>query len=136
MEPFLPASERNEIATYRRIVHKGGGPAAFNLLYLRPHGKEENARMRLHASAIAAPRREESAVVGLLQSWMALAVSHHGATGLSIAESNVLGEIWGRVASALLDLLDDEHALGRLDPSTLETIILETLRSEGMDRAR
>jgi hypothetical protein len=85
-----------------------------------------------HCKALNHPRVGfETALVSMLQGWLHYADTHGAHFGSTIGADGVLGEHWAAIGQGLRGLLNGET--GRLDCGCLDSILGETLESEGIE---
>jgi len=87
-----------------------------------------------HAMAMRMPRAQERPIVAMLKGWLAYAQDHRARFDSPIGEDGVLGPEWEAIGDALRGLLNGD--CGRLDCGTLDGLILNTMRENGVDVSR
>ena len=85
-----------------------------------------------HKMAVLTPKSAfERALVHLLAGWLTYADAVKDTYGSGIGGDYVLGPQWSRIGAAIRGLLDGEA--GRFDCGTLDSLLCETLQSEGFN---
>ncbi len=81
-----------------------------------------------HNQAVASMRHP---IVRMLTAWLDYASDYRDQYEGSIGDDGVLGEEWSNIGAALLGLLNGD--CGALDCGTLDGVIRDALRHEGID---
>jgi hypothetical protein len=84
-----------------------------------------------HKKAIELPQGPERPIVRLLEAWLLYAEQHQERYESKIGDDGVLGKAWEAIGVALRGLLNGE--CGRLDCGTLDSIILDSMKENGID---
>lgn len=84
-----------------------------------------------HQAAVRAAKGPEIAILSLLRGWLLYADLHRDRYESKLGTDYVLGPAWGEIGTQLRTLLNGET--GRLDCSTLDSIICDSLAAEGYE---
>ncbi len=96
-----------------------------------PEPKKDKPWEVEHHLALVMSIGPERGILSLIESWLVYADRHQQRYKTSIGNDYFLGPAWARIGLAIRTLLSGE--LGRLDGGTLDTVILDTLSTEGFD---
>lgn len=106
-------------------------PAAYDL-HCVPDSPDTGGWKTRHAAAVRNPRKYEKPLLKAIDAWIAMALQQRERFVTPIGQDSFASDHWAAIGTSLRALLNLDWG-PRLDMGTLDTIIVDTLETEGYD---